>query len=188
MISDETAYRRIFHGDQKSADILVERYGDSLTLYLNGYTKDLFDAEDLMIESFSLIFAKERPLQVKGSFKAYLYRIGRNLAIRRYKKKMHHVLVSFDELPYELQSDALVDTNLIKNERGRYLYDAMRQLKTEYREAVYLVYFENLSYKEAGQVMGKTEPQITNLVFRGKQRLKVLKVLLEKAGYDYADE
>ena len=41
----------------------MERYGDALIFYINGYIKDLHDAEDLMIEAFSLLFAKERPIR-----------------------------------------------------------------------------------------------------------------------------
>ena len=37
MISDEMAYRQYLDGKEESADILVERYGDALTYYINGY-------------------------------------------------------------------------------------------------------------------------------------------------------
>lgn len=63
MISDKTAYRRYLDGEEKAADLLVERYGDALTLYINGYIKDIHEAEDLMIEAFSQLFAKERPIE-----------------------------------------------------------------------------------------------------------------------------
>lgn len=66
MISDETAYRRYLDGEQKAADLLVEKYGDPLTLYINGYLKDIHEAEDLMIEAFSRIFAKERPITCRS--------------------------------------------------------------------------------------------------------------------------
>ena len=58
MISDETAYRRYLNGEEQAADLLVERYGDALTLYINARIRDAHEAEDLMIEAFSLIFAK----------------------------------------------------------------------------------------------------------------------------------
>ena len=74
MISDETAYRQYLDGEQKAADMLVEKYGDPLTLYINGYLKDMQEAEDLMIEAFSQIFAKERPITSAGAFQAYLYK------------------------------------------------------------------------------------------------------------------
>ena len=54
--------------------------------------------------------------------------------------------------------------------------------KKEYRETLFLVYFEELSYRQAAQVLGRTEQQVTNLVYRGKQQLKQL---LEQEGYQY---
>ena len=57
-MTDETLYRRYLTGEEQAANILVERYGDALTLYINGYLQDFHNAEDLMIEAFSLVFAK----------------------------------------------------------------------------------------------------------------------------------
>ena len=55
----------------------------------------------------------------------------------------------------------------------------MEQLKADYREALYLTYFEDMSYAQAAEVTGKTVKQITNLVYRGKQSLRRL---LEQEG------
>ena len=184
MISDETAYRRYLDGEQKAADLLVEKYGDPLTLYINGYLKDIHDAEDLMIEAFSLIFAKERPITGAGAFKAYLYKTARNLALRHRKKNGLNFL-RFAELDFEPQSDVPADTELYRSERRRRLYDALEKLKAEYREALYLVYFEDMSYRNAATVMNKSEGQITKLVYRGKQSLKAI---LEQEEFTYADE
>lgn len=184
MISDETAYRRYLDGEQKAADLLVEKYGDPLTLYINGYLKDIHEAEDLMIEAFSRIFAKERPITGAGAFQAYLYKTARNLALRHIKK--HRLRFQrFDELDFEPQSDVLADTELSRRERSRQLYDALEKLKAEYREALYLVYFEEMSYRNSAAVMNKSEGQITKLIHRGKQSLKAI---LEQEGFTHADE
>ena len=82
MISDETAYRRYLDGEQNAADLQEEKSGDPLTLYINGYLKDIHEAEDLMIEAFSQIFSKERPIAGAGAFQAYLYKTARSLALR----------------------------------------------------------------------------------------------------------
>lgn len=50
---------------------------------------------------------------------------------------------------------------------------------------MYLVSLEEMSYREAGKILGKSEQQITNLVHRGK---KSLKIILEQEGFVYADE
>ena len=184
MISDETAYRRYLDGDQKAADLLVEKYGDALTLYINGYLKDMYEAEDLMIEAFSQIFAKERPITGAGAFKAYLYKTARNLALRH--RKTHRLrFLCFEELDFDPQGDVTADTELFRRERSRQLYDSFEKLKAEYREALYLVYFEEMSYRNAAMVMNKSEGQITKLVYRGKQSLKAI---LEKEGFTYEDE
>ena len=61
VISDEMAYREYLEGREESADILVDRYGDALTYYINGYIHDIHESEDLMIEAFARVFAKEGP-------------------------------------------------------------------------------------------------------------------------------
>ena len=136
MISDETAYRRYLNGEEQAADLLVERYGDALTLYINARIRDAHEAEDLMIEAFSLIFAKERPITGSGSFKAYLYKTARNLALRHSRK--HRIpFLHMDDLDFEPQSELLSDAALIQSERRSHLYAALEQLKAEYREALY---------------------------------------------------
>ena len=182
-ISDERAYERYLLGEESAAEILVERYGDALTFYINGYIKDLHDAEDLMIEAFSLLFAKERPIRDEGSFKAYLYKTARNLALRHSKK--HRIrFLKLEELDFEPPAGELTDMKFLRDERNRILYHALERIKAEYREVLYFIYFEDMSYREAAEVLGKKEQQITNLVYRGKQSLKKI---LEQEGYRYED-
>ena len=42
-----------------------------------------------------------------------------------------------------------------------------------------------MSYRNVAAVMSKSEQQIKNLVYRGKQRLKSI---LDQEGFEYADE
>ncbi len=182
MISDETAYCRYLDGDESAAELLVERYGDALTLYINSILHDLQEAEDLMVEAFAQVFAKERPIRKDGCFKAYLYWTARSLALHRSKRLW--LFLPLEDLPFEPQDRALAETALLQTEQNRQLYRALAQLKKEYRETLYLVYFEEMSYREAAQVLGRSEQQVTNLVHRGKQRLKQL---LEREGYEHAE-
>lgn len=184
MESDETAYRRYLGGDERGARVLVERYGDPLTFYINGYLRDVHESEDLMIEAFSRIFAKERPIREEGSFKAYLYKTGRNLALRHLQKRRLPFL-RLDDLDFEPSGEVPPDERPFQDERHRELYAAMDKLNKDYREALYLVYFEDMRYREAAAVMGKSEQQVTKLVHRGKLRLRAL---LGQEQYVYEDE
>ena len=57
-------------------------------------------------------------------------------------------------------------------------------LPEDMRTAVYLVYFEDMTYREAAKVMKKNRKQIDNLLYRAK---KELRNILEKDG-DFSDE
>ena len=68
-------------------------------------------------------------------------------------------------------------------ERAQILRSCMAQLHQDYREALFLVYFEGLSHKEAAAVMGKREKQVADLIYRGKNALRKR---LEQEGIGYA--
>lgn len=61
MISDEELYRQYLSGDETGLVELMKKYGNPLTLYINGYLHDIHEAEDLMIEVFSYLFSKRPP-------------------------------------------------------------------------------------------------------------------------------
>ncbi len=68
MISDEELYRQYLSGDETGLEELIRKYDNPLTLYINGYLHDIHEAEDLMIEVFSYLFAK-RPNIRDGGFR-----------------------------------------------------------------------------------------------------------------------
>lgn len=178
--ADEEAYRRYLSGDEAGAEQLVSKYGDALTNYIGGFVHNAHDAEELMIEAFARLFARERAIHEGGAFRAYLYKIARNLAIRHVRGRFR--LFSTEELPFEPQDDARTDAAILGAERAEQLHRAMKLLKAEYREALYLVYFEEMSYRDAAEILKKSERQITNYVYRGK---KSLKEILNREGFTY---
>lgn len=181
MANDEALYRQYLSGDDAGLEALMETYGDRLTLYIDGYLHDTHEAEELMIDVFSYLFAK-KPAIRDGCFQAYLYKAARHMALRR--KSRRRFFLSLDELQNEPDGRQLSDELLQTNERSRILHACMQDMHPDYREALYLTYFEDMSYAQAAQVMGKTVKQITNLVYRGKESLRKL---LEQEGITHAE-
>lgn len=170
-VNDITLYQRFLSGDDSGLQRLMERYGNSLTLYIDGYLRDIHEAEDLMIEAFAYFVAKQPRLRDDG-FRAYLYKSARHLALRCLQKKRRKQLFSFDDLEQEPESDVLLETLVQTDERNRILWRCMDELAPAYREALYLVYFEGMRHAEAAAVMRKTEKQIADLVYRGRASLR----------------
>lgn len=170
MITDETLCRRYLEGDESGLAALIERYGNSLTFYINGYLHDINDAEDLMIEAFAYLTIKKP--RIRENFKAYLYKTARHLALRFVAKSRRQLCFGFDDLGQEPQSKTLIEEVIQTEERDRILHLCMEQLNLDYREALYLVYFENMRHAEAAAIMGKREKQVADLVYRGRNSLR----------------
>lgn len=180
-MTDEACYRCWLEGDEAGLNELMKRYGSPLTFYLNGYLHNVHDAEDMMIEAFSYLFVKKPSIR-DGGLKAYLYQTARHMALRH--RRRLRPCFSFDDLEEELEGELLIEEVIKTEERNRVLHLCMEQLNPQYREALYLTYFENMTYQQAAEVMGKNIKQITNMVYRGKQSLRGL---LEKEGITNAE-
>jgi len=131
-----------------------------------------------MIEAFSRMISA-KPRLVKNGFKTYLYKTARNLALRHAEKRRRHCFFSFEGLEDELESEMLVEAVLQSEEKIRILRKCMKQLDPDCCEALYLLYFEDMSYLEIAQVMRKSRKQIDHLLERGRKRLRPL---LEREG------
>ena len=162
-------------------DALMKKYGDPLTLYIDGYLHDVHEAEELMLDVFAYLFTK-KPRIRDGGFKAYLYKAARHMALRR--KSRRKPLFSLDELADEPDGQLLAEEVVRTEERDRILHFCMDGLNPDYREILYLTYFEGMSYAQAAEVTGKTVKQITNMVYRGKESLRRL---LEREGITNAE-
>ena len=177
--TDEILYERyLSSGDENAFRLLLERYRERLTLFLDSYVHDLADAEDLMIDAFAVAASGTSKFRGKSSFRTWLYGIGRNLAKSHLRKHRIH--------PGELTECAAAvpaDYDILQEERHSQLYAALANINDDYRQVLYLLYFEELSETEAAAVTGKSKKQIYNLVSRGKNALRAE---LERMGFDYA--
>ncbi len=172
-LTDEQCFDKFLGGDEEGLRTLMDRYGDGLTLYINGYLHDLHYAEDFMIEAFSRIVVK-RPRFVVGGFRPYLYKTARNLALRHIERNKR--IFSLEDLDFDPEDESRVDATVFSDDTARIVRDCLDELSADYREALYLVYIENMSYEQAATVMGKSRKQVDNLIVRGKAAMKPLLV------------
>lgn len=95
--------------------------------------------------------------------------------IRRNKKYTTEPLE--DDMKIVSSSDS--EEEYLLKEQNRQLYAAMRKLKSEYAQALWLMYFEDLSIKEIASVMKKSPSTVKMLLHRARPALKAE---LEKDG------
>ncbi|MBQ7002997.1 MAG: RNA polymerase sigma factor [Oscillospiraceae bacterium] len=175
-------YLRYLKGDASSLRVIVELYWNSMLLFTNGYVHNLAEAEDIAQEALIKLSIKRPKFEHESQLKAYLFKICRNLSLN-YLKKINRTQGMPQEITENIKDEMQeVEERMELEEKKQMLHHAMMQLKQEYREILYLRYFENLSIKEAAKIMKSTENQVTSLAYQARQQLKKI---LEKEGCSY---
>lgn len=180
------SYNRFMEGDESGLSEIVEQYSDGLLLFINGFVNDYYAAEDLMEDTFAELLVRRHSFRRESLFKTYLYKIGRNKALNYLKKHSRLKIFCPEADKQTVDENSQIESELIHSERNRLLHQAIQKIKYDYRQILYLLYFEDMSYCEAGCVMKKSTKQIKNLAYRAKQALK--RQLEKEEGFKYYEE
>ena len=174
-------YRRFLEGDNNALVDIIADYREGLILFINSFVNDFCTAEELAEDTFVKICSDKPKFSGKCSFKTWLFTIGKNISLNYIKRKKRHSEVSIDDF-YNIADKENIERNYIKDEDKRHLIRTLEKLNDDYRQVLYLVFFENFSNVETAKIMGKSERQIRNLLYRAKESLKSI---LEKEGFRY---
>ena len=177
----ESSYRHFLSGDKEGLADVMRIYRDGLTLYLTSLVCNISIAEELMEETFVKLYVNKPKFKGKSSFKTWLYSIARFTAVDYIRKHSAVLQTSLEEAEFTVNDDNL-EGDIIKNEEKRVLHKAIRKLKPEYEQALYLTYFEDFSNRETANIMKKTEKQVRDLLYNARKNLKAE---LLKEGFVY---
>ena len=187
MGNDAERYRRYLDGDDDGLREIIDIYYNGLTLYINGIVKDLSATEDILEDTFVKLAVKKYIFKDDGKagFKTWLYTIARNLAynyLKRYRSRISDIPIDEYDEPILLSDGTDVEKEFLKNEQKIELRRAMKKLKPDHYQVLYLAYFEDMDIENTARIMGKNKRQITNLLYKAKNSLKSI---MEKAGFQY---
>ena len=177
------SYRRYLDGDNDGLKEIVETYFDGLMLYLNLFVRNLSEAEELAEETLFQLVSKRPVFSGKSTFKTWLYGIGRNVTLRyiRRRNREAELLEEYDTVT-TVEEDA--ERELLAKERDRTLYRAMGELKKDYRQVLWLRYFEKMDEMSIATIMKKSVHSIEHLHRRAKEALREE---LRKEGFSYEE-
>lgn len=185
MDNGASSYRRFRdEGDEKGLEEIIMEYRDGLILYLNSIVGNITVAEELAEDTFVLLGTKKPKDKGKGSFKTWLYTIGRNIALNDIRQRNRFKKISIDDCPNLTAEENNLEESYIDEEQKIIVHRTLRKLKPEYRQVLWLIYFEDFSNKEAAAVMKKSVHSIETLVYRAR---KSLKSQLETEGFIYEE-
>lgn len=180
-LSDFEIWNLFRSGSDSAFDFIYQKYFDKLFNYGCQFTKDRPLVEDTLQDLFIELKRRSEHLAQTDKILPYLYSAFRRKIIR-YRAK----LSKFSELDsdYSFAINSGSDELIINDEEEKAtqlkLQKALNELPENYREVIYLFYYENLSYEEIREIQGFENIKSTrNLLYKAlKTMRKVIVTLL----------
>jgi RNA polymerase sigma-70 factor (ECF subfamily) len=179
--SDVELMLRVKHGDREAFSLLIQRHRKPLINFIYRFTVDPGESEDLAHEVFIKIFQSASRYEPRAAFSTWLYRIATNLALNYLRDHRPQRVTSLDggseeeedRSRLELRDKAaLVEDQLLAQERVRQIREALAALPENQRLAVVLTKYQGLSLKETAEVMKCSEVAVKSLIFRAYAALR----------------
>lgn len=152
--------------DKETFCAQVIRHQEAMFRAAKAILKQDEDAEDAVQEAICAAFAARDGLRDVGKFKPWILRILTNKCYDAYRKKRSSV--DLEEVQDYLPAAGTDPTDRLT------LWQAVMSLSDDLRAAVTLYYYDGLSVREIGTVLGISEAAVKTRLSRGRERLRQL--------------
>lgn len=177
---DIRLYNEYLNGQKSAFEMLYNKYKEKIKYFVYNIVKDYQKAEDITQDVF--IYVLQNEIKQGYSFKYYIYLVARSRAYNYVNAEKRRTEINekyFSSKTEQIEQD--ISEIITKNEEKKEIINAINMLDDRYRNALYLVKIEELTYQETAQILGESIPNVKNLIHRGKKELR--KILIKK-GFD----
>jgi len=169
-ISDEKMVEKIRKNKELFRE-LIKRYEKKLLSYAYYFIGKKDDGADIVQEVFIKAYINLNGFDTKKKFSSWIFRIAHNEAVNFLKK--HSRKVRYDDTKVG-ESHINIEVEIVDEEVKKILSRCLEEIPINYKEAVTLYYFDNLSYKEMSDVLQIPENTVAIRLRRAKIYLKKL--------------
>lgn len=174
---DKKLYNDYLNGEKEAFEILYNKYKNKIEYFIYNIVKDYQKAEDIAQETF--IYVIQHQMRENSSFKYYIYLVARSKALNyiNVEKRRNEITEKYLANDNEQIEKDVLDI-ITTEESKKELLESIELLDERYKNAIYLVNIEGLSYEKTSKILGETLQNTKNLIHRGKKQLR--KILLKK--------
>lgn len=166
--TDKESYLEFLEGDMNGFERIVLEHKNRLIYFIQKYVKDLDIAEDIAQDVFVYVLIHKVHYDFEYSLKTYLYTIAKSKALNYLKREKKILYV--DEV--QVGDIEELEDIVFKNEKVKNLKHAIKKLKPNFQQAIYLADIEGLTYKEIEKIMQKSNASVKVLIHRARKALK----------------
>ncbi|WP_340372159.1 sigma-70 family RNA polymerase sigma factor [Peribacillus sp. FSL E2-0218] len=157
--------------DKSILDEIMSLYGQDILQLVYSYVKDAVVAEDLTQEIFIKCYKALPTYNQQSNIRTWLWRIAINHC-KDYRKSWYFRNVSTAEEEQEWTSTDNVEEKVIQQDEDMQLAGAVMELPIQYRELIYLHYFQEMKLKEISEITGVKLGTVKTRMRQAKRRLK----------------
>ena len=150
---------------------IYEEYFETVNKYLFCLTHNNDISEELTQETFYRAVKKINTYKGNCKMQVWLCQIAKNLWYDQCRKNKKMADIPEDEMTIG-QAINFTEEQAIANDEKISLYKKMQKLDEKTREVMYLKITGELSFKEIGTILNKTENWARVTFYRGKNQLK----------------
>ena len=164
---------RARQGDDEAFTQLVARYQRPVFNLCYRMLGDLTEAEDAAQETFIRAYTRLASYDPKRKFSSWLLAIASHYCIDRLRRRRFS-LVSWEDLPpwrWLPDPHPQPEEVALQHEAQRHVRALLDTLPPDYKAAVILRYWHELSYQEIAEVLDSTLPAIKSRLFRARQMM-----------------
>lgn len=174
---DKKLYNDYLNGEKQAFEYIYKKYKNRIEYFIYNIVKDYQKAEDITQETF--IYVMQNKMKENSSFKYYIYLVAKSKAYNYLNIEKRREEINEQ---YILNESKKVDKDVLEiitsEETKKEILNSIEELDEKYKNAIYLVNIEGLSYKETSEILGQTLQNTKTLIHRGKKQLR--KILLKK--------
>jgi RNA polymerase sigma factor (sigma-70 family) len=158
-------------GDQYAGKQLYSRHFPRVRCYFANKVDELSDVEDLVQETFMACYEAADRYAARATFVAYLLGIARHKLLEFWRKQTQGRVDDIEA--HSLASLGAGPSSILAHfEEGQRLLAALRELEFHEQELLELYYWEKLTGRELGEVLGVGEDTARSRLFRAKGALR----------------
>jgi RNA polymerase sigma-70 factor (ECF subfamily) len=167
-------------GNQASFQILVERYQSRLFSLVRHYTRNQYEIEDVVQETFLKAYSRLDSFQHQSSFYTWIYRIAVNTILDFLKRRGRSPVTAVED-PEQATTAAIAqpstrvlspDARLQREEIQQITQKILEGMPEIFRTVLVMREFEDMAYQDIADVLGISIGTVESRLFRARARFK----------------
>lgn len=151
-LPDADLLKRVGGGEEQAFEVLYRRHSEPLYNYLLRLVNEPAIAEDLLQETFLLVWRSAAQFRGGAQVRTWLFKIAHNSAVSWLRKQ--RVQVDWETLEPLLQDGTMsLESLALQNLNAARVQRALAQLSARHRPVVELAFVQEFSYREIAEIL-----------------------------------